>query len=242
MYWYSRSPKSYFLSNANDFEISLVRTDHIRLVKRISPFLCNQCHAHRLRHLITLGLMKVNALSLFSQEITEDWHDVYGISACVPCSDYVDRSDVWFKLASRTSIFSRLYSPHYIRSVVLEAMVSNYNPQILWWCNYLSPPLKPASGKALLIFSTSHQLSERFECGLFSWRRHQMETFSALLALCAWNAPVGDRWIRLTKASDAELWCFLWSPPWINGWVNNHEASDLRCHRAHYDVIAMCCA
>ena len=29
----------------------------------------------------------------------------------------------------------------------------------------------------------------------------------------------GPRWIPRTKASDAELWCFLWSAPWINGWV-----------------------
>ena len=40
-------------------------------------------------------------------------------------------------------------------------------------------------------------------------------------------------------ASDAELWCFLWSGPWLNGWVNNHEAGDLRRHRAHYDAIVM---
>ena len=26
---------------------------------------------------------------------------------------------------------------------------------------------------------------------------------------------------------------------WINGWVNNREAGDLRCHHAHYDVIVM---
>ena len=26
---------------------------------------------------------------------------------------------------------------------------------------------------------------------------------------------------------------------WINGWVNNGEAGDLRRHRAHYDVIVM---
>ena len=26
---------------------------------------------------------------------------------------------------------------------------------------------------------------------------------------------------------------------WINGWVNNHEAGDLRRHRTHYDVIVM---
>ena len=26
---------------------------------------------------------------------------------------------------------------------------------------------------------------------------------------------------------------------WINLWVNNHEAGDLRCHHAHYDVTVM---
>ena len=35
-----------------------------------------------------------------------------------------------------------------------------------------------------------------------TWWRHQMETFSELLALCA-------GWIPLTMASDAELWCFF---------------------------------
>ena len=49
----------------------------------------------------------------------------------------------------------------------------------------------------------------------------------------------GDRWSPRTKASDAELWCFLWPAPWINGWVNNREAGDLRRHRAHCDVIVM---
>ena len=49
----------------------------------------------------------------------------------------------------------------------------------------------------------------------------------------------GRRWIPLTKASDAGLWCFLWSLPWINGWVNTREAGNLRCHHAHYDVIVM---
>ena len=50
---------------------------------------------------------------------------------------------------------------------------------------------------------------------------------------------IGYRWIPLTKASDAELWYYLWSAPWINGWINNHEAGDLRRYRAHYDVIVM---
>ena len=49
----------------------------------------------------------------------------------------------------------------------------------------------------------------------------------------------GHRWIPRTKASDAGLWCFLWSAPGINGWVNNREDGDLRRQRAHYDVIVM---
>ena len=28
-----------------------------------------------------------------------------------------------------------------------------------------------------------------------------------------WEESTGNRWIPLTEASDAELWCFLWSPP-----------------------------
>ena len=28
-----------------------------------------------------------------------------------------------------------------------------------------------------------------------------------------WGESTGDRWITLTTASDAELWCFLWSAP-----------------------------
>ena len=47
----------------------------------------------------------------------------------------------------------------------------------------------------------------------------------------------GHRWIPHSKASDALM--FLWSAPWLNGWVNNREAGDLRRQRAHYDVIVM---
>ena len=47
---------------------------------------------------------------------------------------------------------------------------------------------------------------------------------------------IDPRWIPRTKASDAELWCFLWSAP--NKHLSKHgEAGDLRHHRAHYDVL-----
>ena len=43
----------------------------------------------------------------------------------------------------------------------------------------------------------------------------------------------GRRWNPLTKASDAELWCFLICA-WKKHWVNNRDAGDMRRHRAHY--------
>ena len=49
------------------------------------------------------------------------------------------------------------------------------------------------------------------------------------------RSPVNSR----TKASDAELGFFSLIRVWINGWVNNREAGDLRRYRTHYDVIVM---
>ena len=70
-----------------------------------------------------------------------------------------------------------------------------------------------------------------------SWWRHQMETFSVLLAFCAGNSPDPGEFPSQRPVAwsfDVFLIC-----AWINGWVNNGEASDLRRHRAHYDVTVM---
>ena len=49
----------------------------------------------------------------------------------------------------------------------------------------------------------------------------------------------GHQWNPRTGANVAELWCFLWFEPWINGLVSNDETGDLRRHRAHYDATVM---
>ena len=64
-----------------------------------------------------------------------------------------------------------------------------------------------------------------------------METFSALLAICAGNSPVPGEFPAqrpVTRSLIFSLICV-----WINGWVNNREAGDLRRYRAHYDVNVM---
>ena len=58
-----------------------------------------------------------------------------------------------------------------------------------------------------------------------------METFSALLAICAGNSPLKGQW------RGALMFYLIYV--WINGWVNNGEAGDLRRYRAHYDVTVM---
>ena len=64
-----------------------------------------------------------------------------------------------------------------------------------------------------------------------SWWRHQMETFSPLLAF--------ERGIHRSQRPVTRSFDVFFDLYWINGWVNNREVGDLRCHRAHYDVTIM---
>ena len=81
-----------------------------------------------------------------------------------------------------------------------------------------------------------------------------METFSALLAICAGNSPVPGEFPAQRPVTRSFPQSPVNSPHkgqwrgalifslicvWINGWVNNREAGDLRRHRAHYDVVVM---
>ena len=64
-----------------------------------------------------------------------------------------------------------------------------------------------------------------------------METFSALLAICAGNSPVPGEFPPqrpVTRSFDVFFDLRL-----INGWVNNRKAGDLRRYWAHYDVMVM---
>ena len=70
-----------------------------------------------------------------------------------------------------------------------------------------------------------------------SWWRHQMETFSTLLAICAGNSPVTNEFPAQRPMTLRFDVCF--DLPRINVWVNNREAGDLRCYHTHYDVIVM---
>ena len=61
-----------------------------------------------------------------------------------------------------------------------------------------------------------------------------METFSALLAICAGNSPVSGEFPAqrpVTRSFDVFFD--------VRVWVNTREAGDLRRYHIHYDVIVM---
>ena len=64
-----------------------------------------------------------------------------------------------------------------------------------------------------------------------------METFSALLTICAENSPVPGEFPTQRPVTRSFDVFFDLRPN--NGWVNNREAGDLRRHQAHCDVIVM---
>ena len=61
-----------------------------------------------------------------------------------------------------------------------------------------------------------------------------METFSALLAFCVGNSLVtGEFPTQRPVMGSFDVFFDL------DSWANNGDAGDLRCYRAHYDVIVM---
>ena len=70
-----------------------------------------------------------------------------------------------------------------------------------------------------------------------TWWRHQMETFSALLAIYVRNSPVTGEFPAQRPVTRSFVFSLIYT--WMNGWVNNRQAGDLRRHHTHYDVTVM---
>ena len=83
---------------------------------------------------------------------------------------------------------------------------------------------------------TTQTWSFKWRSCAYTWWRHQIEPYSALLALCAGNLPVPVNSPHKGQSRGALIFSLVCAR--INDWVNNREAGDLRRHRGHYDVNA----
>ena len=73
---------------------------------------------------------------------------------------------------------------------------------------------------------------------IWTWRwRHQMETFSVLLAICAGNSLVTGEFLVQSQWRGALMFSLV--SAWTNDGVNTREAGDFRCHHAHFYVTVM---
>ena len=84
-----------------------------------------------------------------------------------------------------------------------------------------------------IVASRLHQIRWQYVRPLSAWWRHQMETFSALMALCEGNPPITGE----LPSQRPLTWRFIYA--WTNGWTNKRDAGDLRRHHAHYDITVM---
>ena len=153
---------------------------------------------------------------------------------CECCSNNGYRFGAHFKpkFSNITFIICSFWDSTHNTTVVLPCCVQNFKTigrlRDKLWTNDISWDLR--LGSVSEIYSLLQQPLTHDD--VIKWKH-----FPRHWPLC--GEFTGHRWIPLTKASDAELWCFLWSAPLINGWVNNRETGDLRRHGAHYDVIVM---
>ena len=87
-----------------------------------------------------------------------------------------------------------------------------------------------------------------------SWWRHQMETFSALLAFCAWNSPVHGEFpaqrpvtrsfdvffdLRLNKRLSKQSWGRWSETPSSSLWSHRNDYTDIIWMKWYYAGIAM---
>ena len=84
-----------------------------------------------------------------------------------------------------------------LRNLLSQRLLGNKDQKNMHQ-NYFSSTFYPAYKWFRIVTKRSNSLS---------WWRHQMEPFSAFMALCAGNSR--SRWIPRTKASDAKLWYFF---------------------------------
>ena len=147
-------------------------------------------------------------------------------------------------------VFISMMTRHFLKCLMLYVVINSWEfcpGENIWISIYWN---SIANWRALSTSYFSFITLTRWKMGFFSlaiishriyelitWWRHQMEPFSALLAICAWNSPVPVNSPHKGQWRGALMLSLICV--WINGWVNNGEAGDLRRHRAHYDVTVV---
>ena len=101
----------------------------------------------------------------------------------------------------------------------------------MWWFQYLPSSMVTSPCRQWKTYAALHLLTG-FHDDVIKWKHFPRNwSFVRGIHRSPVNSPHKCQWREALMFS---LIC-----AWINGWVNNREAGDLRCGGAHYDVIVM---
>ena len=158
-----------------------------------------------------------------------------------------------YSVNNKANIFWKLISPIYLDRYDVEGMTTrNTVFNVQWHMSYSDSihstshstgqiQASVTSWNVIIIKCIVVDISSRFNFPIYAWTkwrdchryiwRHQIEPFSASLSICGGihrspvSSPHKGQWHGAPMFS---LVCV-----WINGWVNNREAGDLRRYRGH---------
>ena len=135
----------------------------------------------------------------WSQVLSQEWRCSWS-SAERWCSNYI-----W--MISQLIVYLGV---SYIRGLMVDGVSIEMHLKILSvFCQlFCSGPSVSRGSVAGDVMAREVPKSPYFDS---AWWRHQMETFSALLALCEGNPPVTGGFPSQRPVT--ELWCFSWSAP-----------------------------
>ena len=156
----------------------------------------------------------------------EELEDIFTISYCLPLGQCKAASCLW-KKCSRGFICPNNHFDLFLKNVCKYPLISS-----LMFHTFVNV-IYPGRDEGLGPSSPTYNMNQWGK----SWWRHEMEAVSASLALCVGNSPVPVNSPHRGQWRGALMFSLI--GVWINGWVNNREAGDLRRHRGHYDVNVM---
>ena len=134
------------------------------------------------------------------------------------------RGRVMHICSNKLSLHWIRYGLPYVRRKTIVCVNTGLLP--MWLRTHVS--VKFHSNATIFIFCHSW-VSANFT----RWWRYQVETFSALVALCEGNSPVTVNFPHKGQWSRASMFSL------VCAWTNHRDAGDLRHHHAHYDVIVI---
>ena len=145
----------------------------------------------------------------------------------------IQRQLVFFHQLVQTNNKEDIKAPYSWPYVCIYIYIHEVIPHKKWVIQQLLPCHNVKDLIAALSITLTKHTEVRWIHPSTRWR-HQMCTFSALLALCVGNSPGTGEFPSQRPVT--RIFDILFDLRLNNRWANRRDASDLRLHRPHHDV------